>query len=409
MSKLDYSAADPNANWNQRPRDAANISRWIGRAIERDLNWQITNFAGSDRDFHDAPILYIAGDKEFKLSEEHRTKLKNFIENGGLVLANADCGGKPFATALQKIAGEMFPSYEFRELPEQHPIYVEEQFNRSKWKSKPSVQGLSNGARELIILIPQSDAGKAWQLGGATAGRDEVWQLGANIFLYAVDKTHVLKRGETHLVARDEKITPQRVIKLARLQYQGNWDPEPGGWRRLAAVMNNRNIAKLETTPVQIAAGALDGYTIAHLTGTDTFKLEDAAQAELAKFIAAGGTLIIDAAGGASAFAESAEGLLAALAPDAKPERLPESHALLKGTQKLAVTYRAFSRKTLGQLDTSPRVAAIEKNGKTAVIYSREDISVGLVGQAVDGIIGYEPQSATELMSRILTNLPPAK
>jgi hypothetical protein len=44
----------------------------------------------------------------------------------------------------------------------------------------------------------------------------------------------------------------------------------------------------------------------------------------------------------------------------------------------------------------------IEKDGRLAVIYSREDLSVGLVGQHVDGIIGYDPQTATTLMSKVL-------
>src|SRR5207237_9679277 len=101
---------------------------------ERDLNWQVINFAANERDFHDAPILYISGDKEIKFSDEHKAKIKSFIESGGLVLANADCGGRGFASSIQKLAGEMFPLYEFRELPEAHSIYVEEQFNRSKWR-----------------------------------------------------------------------------------------------------------------------------------------------------------------------------------------------------------------------------------------------------------------------------------
>jgi len=36
------------------------------------------------------------------------------------------------------------------------------------------------------------------------------------------------------------------------------------------------------------------------------------------------------------------------------------------------------------------------------VIYSREDLSVGLVGQEIDGVIGYSPATATKLMARIL-------
>jgi hypothetical protein len=42
------------------------------------------------------------------------------------------------------------------------------------------------------------------------------------------------------------------------------------------------------------------------------------------------------------------------------------------------------------------------------VIYSAEDLSTGLVGQQVDGINGYTPACATEIMRRLVLNLSPA-
>ena len=48
------------------------------------------------------------------------------------------------------------------------------------------------------------------------------------------------------------------------------------------------------------------------------------------------------------------------------------------------------------------RLQGITLNGRLAVIYSREDLSVGLVGQPIDGINGYSPQTATSLMARIV-------
>ena len=49
-----------------------------------------------------------------------------------------------------------------------------------------------------------------------------------------------------------------------------------------------------------------------------------------------------------------------------------------------------------------PQLRGIEINGRLAVIFSKEDLSVGLVGQAVDGIVGYTPETATRLMTRIV-------
>src|SRR5207248_11193277 len=155
-----------------------------------ELRWQIVSLAQSSVDeFHEAPILYISGNQPVSFSDEQKKKLKQFIDEGGIVLGNADCGnaGKDFAVAFRKVGSELFPAYEFRELPESHAIYTAEQYPRAKWKNKPSVLSLGNGVRELMILLPQADAAKWWQL-QLVGGHEESWQLAADIVLYSVDK-----------------------------------------------------------------------------------------------------------------------------------------------------------------------------------------------------------------------------
>jgi len=51
----------------------------------------------------------------------------------------------------------------------------------------------------------------------------------------------------------------------------------------------------------------------------------------------------------------------------------------------------------------APRVQGITfAGGRVGVFFSREDLSAGLVGQPVDGIVGYDPHTATTIMSRII-------
>ena len=65
------------------------------------------------------------------------------------------------------------------------------------------------------------------------------------------------------------------------------------------------------------------------------------------------------------------------------------------------IVYRSFARSKLGQL-RAPQLRGVKQNGRWAVLFSREDLSVGLVGQPVDGIVGYAPDTATELMTRAI-------
>jgi hypothetical protein len=398
----------------------------VAQAAERELNWQIVDIDGDAGDLYDAPILYVSGKSRWQPTSPQIAKLRQFLEDGGLLLANADCGGLGFASSVKELGQTLFPTYAFRELPEDHPIYTEEQFVRSRWKVRQSVLGLCNGTRELMLLIPSGDVARVWQLNNAR-GREDVWQLGSNIFQYAVDKRNLRLRGEDYRVVRDRLAKPATTLTLARIQYNGNWNPEPAGWRRLSTQLWNSETLNLTVKPVALGAGTLAPglASVAHLTGTDEFTFDDAQIAELKDFVEAGGTLVIDSAGGSSAFATSAEQLIAALFPGEALKRIPESSALY--TQSLSsqsatgmpattrpsmrpiastkpfleVRFRPFAAARIG-VGSTPRVQAITRSGRVVLYYSREDLSAGLVGQPVDGIIGYEPGSATEIMSRIL-------
>src|SRR6266700_2408913 len=119
-----------------------------------------------------------------------------------------------------------------------------------------------------------------------SAGKEELFQLAANIFLYAVDKNNLANKGETYIVEPDAKIKASATIDVARLSYDGNWDPEPGGWRRLNAVMHNRDSVDVKTEAVDPSrSGALAGKKIAHLAGTGPCKLGQPALDAIKQFV----------------------------------------------------------------------------------------------------------------------------
>ena len=412
MSKLQYEVVDAKGVrtqglWNQRPREVANLTRWAGSRIEQDLNWQVVNLEAPADELVESPILYISGSAALNLSDEDKAKLKTFMETGGIILGNPD-GGRPiFTESFKKLGESLFPGRKFRDLPEKHPIYNNQQFQRSRWKLKPPVQALSNGARELMIVVPQVDPAKHWQLNDF-AKREELFQLPTNIFLYAIDKTLQFK-GERKVLKADETITPDKTVTVARLQYDGNWDPEPASWRRMTAYMCNDKRTALKVETVELGTGALKAtHNVAHLTGTESIKLTDAQRAELKSYVEQGGLLVVDAAGGQSQFRSGIENeLTSVFGPDSAKALTtslkPDStlYAAL-GAVASEVEYRQFARMELGKLPKDPRFRALEVNGKYRVIYSPQDMSVGMMGQPVDGIYGYSPKSATQLMAALL-------
>jgi uncharacterized protein DUF4159 len=299
----------------------------------------------------------------------------------------------------------MFKQYEFRQLPASHLIFTE-QYHASKWKVHPKLMGLSNGVREMMILIPEGDAGRFWQT-DATKMRPEFFELGANIFLYATDRQNLVFKPDPYVVVPNQAV-PTKALKIARIQTDGNWDPEPGGWARMAAIFHNTRDTQLSVEPVKPGGGKLAAYRIAHLTGTGRLTLSDDARKELKDFVARGGTLIVDAAGGDAEFATSAELELKTIfgadvaAALAKP-LAPDDPLYSAGEKIDSVGYRQYATRAVTGAMKSPRICGVPSGARIGVFYSREDLSEGLVGEPVDGVIGYDPASATRLMTNMIT------
>jgi hypothetical protein len=219
-------------------------------------------------------------------------------------------------------------------------------------------------------------------------------------------------KGDRHTAQLDLAQRPNRSAVVGRLRYGGNWNPEPGGWLRLTTILHNHYDVKLEVRDVDATAGPLAPADLAecdvlHLTGTDDFQLTDDLRATLAQYVAGGGTLLVDAAGGSSAFAAAADRELRAIfedAGDALAQPLPTGHDLYAdkdGLPPLTIDYRLDAIQQVGA-GREPRLRGIERDGRLAVVYSPLDLSVGLVGMPVAGVIGYAPDTATALVARIV-------
>jgi hypothetical protein len=393
--------------WNQRPRDVANFVRWMGEQTERDINWQVTNLDVPEDELHDAPFIYFSGNTELSLKPEQVDKLRLFVQHGGMILFNSDCGaaeGAPngFVSSVSKLGKQMFPDYEFRDLPDSHPIYTAEQYPMSRWKKKVTLRGLSNGIRELMVLMP-NDPAKSWQLqqtGGT--GHEEAYQATDDLILYGTDKTNLLVKGQSFLIKPDPKITADKKVTIARLKYDRNWNPEPGGWDRLAAVLHNEAKIDLATEVVELSDKPITGYAIAHLTGTTAVTFSTPQLQQLKNFVINGGTLIIDSAGGSAEFSQSMDQMLNKLFPGGLKDPLPPKDPLFTvGFPKTEIHYRHFAKTVMGNLKT-PQLRTIKNGWRNGVYYSRYDLSAGLVGEPVDGIIGYDPDSCSAIMSGII-------
>jgi hypothetical protein len=267
---------------------------------------------------------------------------------------------------------------------------------------------VNNGVRELLVLVRDTDISWKWHAKVDTPRPGQSpWALVGNLWLYATDAIPPARKTETTWIDAPPTVRGLPTVRVARLRYQGNWNPEPAGWTRLSNLLATERVATLSVEEVAVGDGLdVARHPIAHLTGTTDFALEQAERDALKRYLDAGGQLVIDAAGGTVPFAVSAERLMSQLYPTGRLAPLPLDHPIYRagkpGMQKLdLVGYRRKAVEAMRYIN-QPRLKGFTVDGRVVAILSSEDLSAGLVGYPRDGIIGYTPASSSRLMTNIL-------
>jgi hypothetical protein len=394
VNKLKY-----DGRWDNRPRDMANLTRWLSWSFERTLNWQVVEIERPVEQWQDAPILYISGSESVEFSPEQIGRLRTFVLQGGTILSEAACNDKGFTASMKKVYGQMFPDWPLEDLGSDHPIY-KVHFDVDE---VDGLQGVSNGVRLLAIHSPR-ELSLALQTNDTE--RQAPWfKLAANIYFYATDRGSLRPRGMPAWPSAGSK-RPVRTIAIARLMHEGNSNPEPLAWERLAIVAaRDRGLGLDLSEPMSPAKLDAKRWPVAAMTGTENFELDEDDIKAIKSYIAAGGTLVIDAAGGSRRFDEAVRRELFAGLGSARPATLSSQHPIFLKPHKLALRFRRDLAIRLGSRSDSFELLALQQDDRPVIIYSPHDITAGLAGYEHANIAGYRPESASELMLNILENI----
>lgn len=393
MNKLRFEGC-----WANRPRDVANLARFVSRELERPFNWQVVPIERDWTDWTDSPILYIASHEPFAFTAEHRQKLRRFIEAGGMVYTQADGDSSSFDRCIVDLGGSIFPEYEWTDLPLDHPIYT----LNFQVAPRPKLRCITNGSRILMLHSPV-DLARAWQQRSETTRRN-LFELGANIFIYAAGKSDFRNRIASSWIAAPRG-EPSFTLEVARVRYAGWWDPEPAALERFSRWFAAQTGYALRPAEVDLESLAIDRQPIALMTGTIAFAPTAKQARRLREFVAAGGVVLIDACSASPAFAASVETrLLPEAFADAAPVEAPPQHPILSGDLPGGDALprpllRNSADLAAGRAD--PNLLII-RHGQGAVVYSRVDLTTGLLGANTWGVVGFRPSYAQSLVKNVI-------
>lgn len=387
----------PGVNWNNRPNDLYFLTKFLSDAREQELNWQSIPIDIDPEHWINAPMAYLASDQAIEFTDEQKNQIKKFIDLGGTLLCNPDKGSAAFEKSIAQLAADLYPQYKLEPLPAKHPLY-----NALYTVRQYKFKGVSNGTRDLILLA-DSDIGKGFQQDTRYETND-LWKLALNLFTLASDRGVLTNRLVK--VIPDHPDNAGGEYTLARAQYEGNWNPEPGAWWPISARLAAGQGFALKPVDVKLEDLSSTDATLAHLAGIEPVQLSDAQKAAIEAYVKRGGTILIENVGGRGTFSIEMDKQLREVfktpsVPLQNTEPLISGAGLAGGVNCSSVGYRRHA--LLNQmLKNTPRLAAFRVDNRPAVLISHEDLSMGSLRARQLGISGYQPESARGLMTNIV-------
>ena len=372
--------------WDNRPRDVANLAKFASRQLERQINWQVVGIEHSWNDWFDSPVVYLASHQAPKLKEHDYAELRNFVLAGGLVFTHSDMSSGNFDKWVPELAKKIAPNLPLRPIPNNDAIYS----LQYKLPTHRPLLGISNGVRWLLVHSP-NDIAMAWQQ-RSDKTRLQDFQLGLNIFLYAAGKPDLRNRLESPFLPAPPA-APTKVVKIARLKFDGNWNPETAAWPRFSRYLQWETGQSLDLGWSPIEKLTLATAPIATLTGTGTIAFSDAQCAAMKSYVNDGGILLIDPCGGDNEFKLAVRDVLLPKA-FAGAKSIPLSRELA-----MPMKLRPYSLERLGGALPQIQLLSIEKG---YVVVSPLDLTHALLGTNTWGIDGYQPASAQTFLAKLI-------
>ena len=379
-------------DWTTDPADVQNLLNWTNAKLGiryRPVDVNLSDFSYSPTEI---PILYFTGHEGFTLTAKERAGIRQFVHDGGFILADACCGMKAFADAFEREIDIILPERRRFRIPEDHPLMdafykvgnVEYQVaGKGTFRDRVDIEGMNIGCRTAVFFT-RHDMSCGWDHHTHPHG-DRVMpsfalELGANMVTYALATYQLGRFLSTEKVYYQSDRKTRDEFVFGQIQHDGDWDPDP------SAVMNLlKYVGRYSTMDVQFKRSNVDlrrkqevfAHSFLYMTGHHDFKLADEETVNARKFLESGGVLLADACCGRASFDTALRRELARVLPGKPLVPLARDHQLYKSLEKIeGVEYTDLVKQSKPGFNT-PALEGVSLNGILAVVYSKYDLGCG--------------------------------
>ncbi len=399
----------PTDDWNNDPDDVRNMVNTVSREWKNLLTWQVVDpDIASVSDLLQAPIVFFNGHRAPGFSEAARQGLRDFVEQGGFIFAEACCGAAEFDAGFRELIKQVFPeeAYRLKPLAEDHPIW------RAKHLLSPEVHplwGIEHGCRTVVVYSPK-DLSCYWNQSERSPTNPAVLKaikVGENVIDYATGRempADKLTIREVHDF-KSEPPPKRNALRLAKLKHAGDWNVAPQAIPNLMEALRKPPF-RFDVVITQKDLFARDPsliyYPLIYIHGRAAISFGREDLDALRKHLdPGGGTLFADAACGSAAFDAAFRRFVADLLPAHPLVAIPKTDDIY--TDKVGVNLNDVQyTKGAGGGRDFPQLEGVKLNDRWAIIYSKYDIGCALERHTGIECRGYTYESAIKIAGNIV-------
>lgn len=419
ISRLQHGRSE---DWNHHVGAMQNLTAHTEQAWKRDLAWQTIDINRSNlEDLLESPVLFISGTGTPSLTTEQKAMLKDYVEQGNFIFAEAcngsGCDGQAFEDYFNSLVLELFEQ-PLTKLPPDHPIwFAESRVLPNDLPPDTWLYGVETCCRLGVVFCPTSLSCR-WELNPAYGSRPEyapeveselkaITKIGLNVLAYATGKE---LKDKLDLVTVLEDQVPRtnserNTFFLPVLLHNAGADDAAQAPTKLVQWFGQELPIHLssEKRLINISIDELAQYPVVYMHGRGKLRLSPDQRAALKEYLTDG--FLIASAICADpdftlSFREEMEGILGG-----PLTQLPEQHKML--TEE----YGGFDIRRVQILDPdqsgdniattkrtiSPRLEVGRVNQRISVIFSPLDISCALESRHSLQCKGYLREDAARI------------
>jgi hypothetical protein len=371
------------------------------------------------------PVLYLSGRDGLNLRNDQKQLLKQYVEQGGFIFAEACCEGGGFDRDFRQLMEELFPDSPLRLLPGDHPIWYAEEKVPAEFMRE--LYGIDSCCRTGVVYCP-GELSCYWELAaprriGSLPPRiraevQATLAIGANVLTYATNRELKEKLDAPQLVTTpsERQQSARGTLYVAKLQHAGGSDDAPAALSNLLNIAGRQLQLRVsdEKHLMSLTAENLPDFPISFMHGRRAFRLSGAERAALAEYLRRGGFLLADSICASEAFTEAFRREIQATLPDHPLQPIPPDHPLLttefQGYDLATVQLRnpgagggASAEPLRTRIEkTSPVLEGVQIDGRLVVVFSPYDLSCALENQASIECKGYVREDAARICLNVL-------